>query len=574
LTAGIQSPPLYVGVDAQTYSTFAGVLAGFAFLGLSVYLTRSPRDQRICASVLPSGDNVRRGQEPIRSHQIASSTFYAMASLAISSFLYATLAGQISPASAFSAPTGSAAGPPAAEFLTYGLALTLAVLALFYSLTLLLLEYPLTNRSAWNAYWAAIIVGTLIVVRFLLTDVRDTLLIYHPGTPEGMLSTPGIYIYLGLAGSLSVLISRSGILERKPLYRILQLFINSPVAPALCSFFGTIGIAVLVSPYLETRPASNYRPAMELIQVYFGIAMLLVAVFTVAAGSVIGPRVKIVAAQPFMMRLERAVETHYVGSHSPAGAVRQTGDSNHRISISEQPAQHGNSAGTVKPWAGRLRRWGAVASSRVIVAIFILSTLTWMVVAFFSDSQWTVPSALIAVVLVLINGFLLRPIEYLLNRKHNVQAARPYAIIVDTSALMEGESFLTFDWHRLDTTLKNRPLRLIVPSSVIRELDRLKQHQNPQTRMQARHVLTELWTLHQGRPTKAASLPGSQNVTIEVRLDSDGQQQWPSVDGEILDQAMAVHNLNGGHVVIATGDYTLLYQAALVGLTAKLVPHR
>jgi rRNA-processing protein FCF1 len=500
-----------------------------------------------------------------------------MASLAISSFLYATLAGQISPAAAPSAPSGSAAGPAAAEFLTYGLALTLSVLALFYSLTLLLLEYPLTNRSAWNAYWAAIIVGTLIVVRFLLTDVRDTLLIYHPGTPEGILSTPGIYIYLSLAGSLSVLISRSGILERKPLYRILQLFINSPVGPALCSFFGTIGIAVLVSPYLETRLGSSYRPATELIQIYFGIAMLLVAVFTVAAGSVIGPRVKIVAAQPFMIRLAKGVTTDYVGSHSPGGAVRQTGDSNHQIAISEQPNQHGNSARTVKLWVRRLRRWGAVASSGVIVTIFILSTLTWVVIAFFSDSQWTVPFALIAVVLVLINGFLLRPIEYLLNRKHNVHTARPSScgtIIVDTSALMEGESFLTFDWHGLDTTLKNRPLRLIVPSSVIGELDQLKQHQNPQTRMQARHVLTELWKLHQGRPTRAARLPTSQDVTIQVRVDSDVQQQWSSVDGEILDQAMTVHNLTGGQVVLATGDYTLLYRAALVGLTAKLVTHR
>lgn len=571
MSVGIQPPPLYIGADAQTYSTFAGVLAGFAFLGLSVYLTRSPRDQRIDADLLPASSRIRKRQGPIRAYQIASSTFYAMASLAISSFLYATLAGQVSPAPLHSVVTGSAAGPPPAEFLAYGLALVLSVLALFYSLTLMLLEYPLTNRAAWNAYWAAIIVGTLIVVRFLLTDARDTLLTYYPGKPEGMLSNSGIYLYLGLAGVLSVSISRSGILERKPLRSILRVFINSPLAPALCCFFGTIGVAVIVSPYLEARPSSDYLPAPELIQAYFGIAVLLIAVFTVAAGSVIGPRVKIVAAQPFMIRLGKRVR--YVGTHSLAGADRQTGESDNRVAVSEQPTQDGNSAGINKPPIVELRRLVALAASCMIVVIFIYSTLAWVIVAFFADSRSTVPFALTALGLVLvINGFILRPIEYLCNPNERTES--DWRVIVDTSALMEGECFLTFDWHRLDITLQNRPILLIVPASVIGELDQLKQDQNPETRMQARDVLTELWKLHQGQPRKPTMLPGSKDVKIAVRMDSDGQQDWPSADKEILDQAMTVHNLTGGRVVLATGNYRLLYWADLVGLKAKLVPHR
>jgi hypothetical protein len=49
-------------------------------------------------------------------------------------------------------------------------------------------------------------------------------------------------------------------------------------------------------------------------------------------------------------------------------------------------------------------------------------------------------------------------------------------VMLDTSALMEGELFTEFDWHTLDESLKDVSVRLILPSLVVEELDELKRH--------------------------------------------------------------------------------------------------
>ena len=93
---------------AQEYSSFSGLLAGFAFTGLTIYLTRS------------RGGAPEEGSE-VEVRHVASAVFYATISLAISSFLYGNLVG-IAPDDPGAAPTA---------LLEYGLILSLSVLSLF-----------------------------------------------------------------------------------------------------------------------------------------------------------------------------------------------------------------------------------------------------------------------------------------------------------------------------------------------------------------------------------------------------------------------------------------------------------
>lgn len=150
---------------------------------------------------------------------------------------------------------------------------------------------------------------------------------------------------------------------------------------------------------------------------------------------------------------------------------------------------------------------------------------------------------------------------------------RPGRIVVlDTSALMEGVFFADFDWHILDRTLKEEPVRLILPSLVVEELDDLKRHRDGRQRAQARRVPSKLWKLHRVSPSEPAALPSRPDVTIEVFLDGAWHQRRPNNDGEIIDQAVAVGDLTGQQVILAAGDYTQLYRATPAGLSAVLMP--
>jgi hypothetical protein len=146
-----------------------------------------------------------------------------------------------------------------------------------------------------------------------------------------------------------------------------------------------------------------------------------------------------------------------------------------------------------------------------------------------------------------------------------------HLVVLDTSALMEGVFFTEFDWHALDPVVKEGPIRLIVPSLVIEELDELKRRDARQ-KAQARKVLRTLWELHRPRPTEPAPLPDRPEVSAEVLLDGGWHKRQPNNDGEIIGQAVAVHELTGRSVLLAAGDYAMLYRAAPRGVTAVLMP--
>lgn len=150
--------------------------------------------------------------------------------------------------------------------------------------------------------------------------------------------------------------------------------------------------------------------------------------------------------------------------------------------------------------------------------------------------------------------------------------ARPgHLVVLDTSALMEGVFFTSFDWHDLDPVVKEGPIRLIIPSLVIEELDELKRRDARQ-KARARKVLRTLWELHRLQPVEPAPLPDWPEVSVEVLLDGGWHQRQPNNDGEIIDQAVAIHELTGRPVLLAAGDYAMLYRAAPRGVTAALMP--
>jgi hypothetical protein len=150
---------------------------------------------------------------------------------------------------------------------------------------------------------------------------------------------------------------------------------------------------------------------------------------------------------------------------------------------------------------------------------------------------------------------------------------RPGRIVVlDTSALMEGQPFASFNWQSLDTSLADSAVRLIVPVLVIEELDELKRDRDGARKQKARGVFRSLWGLHGHSPTEPVPLPEQSGVTIEVMLDGDWHQRRLNNDGEIIDQAVQVRELTGKPVILASGDYAQLYRSAAAGLQAVLMP--
>jgi hypothetical protein len=145
-----------------------------------------------------------------------------------------------------------------------------------------------------------------------------------------------------------------------------------------------------------------------------------------------------------------------------------------------------------------------------------------------------------------------------------------YIVVPDTSAFVEGEYFTDLDWQALAGVANGETVRLIVPIVVIEELD---EHKRGRDRVQgrARSVLRRLWELGGSDPERIARIPG-RPVTVEVFLDGAWHVRRPVNDDEIVERALAVGEITGRQVMLAAGDYKMLYRASAAGLKAVLVP--
>lgn len=277
-----------VASTAQAYATFGGLLTGFAFSGLCVYISREVKHAGTRGAVTYTG-HVRR---PIVVKDVAVAVFLAMVSLAISSFLYANLAGvaDANPGAAITA------------LLTYGIVFALSVLSLFYAVTLMMLEHPLTEHAAKTGYWVVTIAGTVIVLRFL-ASTTSAVAVYRCHhvvhcEPPGVLSPWGIVFTLIIAMSLAML-TATVLQEHEPGGRIGALT-NHPALPPVVVFLATVFVAALESVYLSTRDHS-YVPSDWFIYLSYGTSIFLVGLFAFVCGRVISPRAEIL--MPMATRL-------------------------------------------------------------------------------------------------------------------------------------------------------------------------------------------------------------------------------------------------------------------------------
>lgn len=147
---------------------------------------------------------------------------------------------------------------------------------------------------------------------------------------------------------------------------------------------------------------------------------------------------------------------------------------------------------------------------------------------------------------------------------------RPGHIVVpDTSAFVEGEYFTDQNWQSLVGVGAAEPVRLVVPILVVEELDDLKRGRD-RTQDRARSVLRRMWELNSDART-AAALPGSRPVTIEVLVDGSWHVRRPVNDNEIIQRTLFIGEITGRDVILAAGDYSMLYQASSAGLKAVLM---
>jgi hypothetical protein len=260
--------PVDIATTATAYSTFGGVLAGLAFAGLCIYLSR-----------WQDPDKTEENGNDIKVRHVGAAVFYAMISLAISAFLYANLSGV-----AESAPNAAVTA-----LLSYGIVFSLSVLSLFYSVALMTLANPSTKDVAKHAYWAVTIAGTIVVLRFLAETARDAL-IARCGNICGassILSPWGIGLTLVIAASLSVFITIE-LLEREPIGKLGKLT-NYPTAAPLVVFSAAVLVTTAQSLYLNTRGRS-YKPSVELIYLSYAASIFLIILFAMACGRVVVPR--------------------------------------------------------------------------------------------------------------------------------------------------------------------------------------------------------------------------------------------------------------------------------------------
>ena len=296
-------PPSFdVVTAAQAYSAFGGVLVGFALTGLFWYLTEARKDRK-------NGPSTEQQQRPaehkhrpggherqatwtrhsdgwvvIVTRHVTLTVFYAMASLAMTSFLYASLAGEAVPVQ------GTSPAWAVAAMLLYGVAFGLAVLMLFYGLTLVMLERGLHREAGW-AYWVVACAGPAVVLRFLLTAAGAAQEATSGHPPDGLLSRWAMFWWVLGAAALAATLMLVGLNWWR--IRWLRDFLaNRPALPAAVVFFLVSVMTALVSVIFAGRSFDS-RSASWIVPVGLFGSVVAVTLFALACGCVIGTRVSL-----------------------------------------------------------------------------------------------------------------------------------------------------------------------------------------------------------------------------------------------------------------------------------------
>jgi hypothetical protein len=259
---------------ASSYSSFAGILAGFSFTALAIFLGWHPESKRC----------MPRTNRHIQRTKVAAALFYAMVSLVMCSFLYASATTHAS----------NAEQRVPAELLIYGIIFGVSVLTLFYSLTLMMYENSRTMDAAGYAYWAVVIAGPIVVLRFL-TEAANSVWRTKcaPECPSELLPQPMTVGIISLAILLlfSVVITVFRLLSWwKPGRGILNALYPHPTFPAVVVFI--LATCTAVGSLLITEPDGFTLPS-SFASVSLIVGAVILMFFALACGCVIGPRVDI-----------------------------------------------------------------------------------------------------------------------------------------------------------------------------------------------------------------------------------------------------------------------------------------
>jgi PIN domain len=147
-------------------------------------------------------------------------------------------------------------------------------------------------------------------------------------------------------------------------------------------------------------------------------------------------------------------------------------------------------------------------------------------------------------------------------------------VVLDTSVLMEGEPFVTFDWRGFHPSLTTGAVRLVLPIIVIDELDALLHDRDGERKKKAREARRVLMSVHPGnKPAEAAPLPGKPDVTLQVLVDDPWRVRLPNNDAEIIDQTLRLHQTTG-RAMLATCDLNQYYRAGAVEVAVMLFPRK
>jgi hypothetical protein len=304
---------------ASSYSSFAGILAGFSFAALAIYLGWRPEVTQAGPAPVP-GAGARADE--VQGTAVATGLFYAMASLVMCSFLYASL----------TVPMSDQAQRIPTELLVYGVVFGLSVLVLFYALTLMMYERSHTRQAARYAYWVVVLAGPLVVLRFLMDVANSVWDVQCAPDCSPSFWTPPVQagvIFLVVLLVLTVVVTVLRMLDWWDYtHRKLKWLYEHPMFPTVVVFAVTTGVTIL--SLVITVPVSfvSSRPVALWM---LCIAFVFLTLFALACGCVIGPRVEIglppsagkalqaVGLRRLWIYAERRARSRFAETGRPAG---------------------------------------------------------------------------------------------------------------------------------------------------------------------------------------------------------------------------------------------------------------
>lgn len=150
-------------------------------------------------------------------------------------------------------------------------------------------------------------------------------------------------------------------------------------------------------------------------------------------------------------------------------------------------------------------------------------------------------------------------------------------VIADTNVFLHHPDRLDTLDLAAELGLDARPVHLVIPMTVLDELDTAKDRGQGEARTNARATIKLLdgylkdpGLISEIRPASDPANAAPRGAfTVEILADPPGHIPLARTDDEIIDRAVALQDLAGRPVTAVTGDVGMSTRARLAGLTAR-----